>query len=252
MKRLRRIVLLTVLLATCGGLCFSLYDFYHVRDYTPAAIPPFTQTGAASEQNLVPRLSAALEENTQITQEKPPYSKNKVGWLTVSGLEVDEPVMQGTDNSYYLTHNAYDKYSVYGACFALDTCNLQSADTLNRVTVLFGHSAGNSEKDGFARLKKLKNAKIAAENRVISLQLADGAFTQWEIFAAGEYPIAQDYLIAEPSDEYFTWELGEFQAHSFNKYESAEIDTEDKILILSTCTGDSNARYIVCARLINN
>lgn len=242
--RLLRLVNTAVLLAFCGVLCCAAYDYYAPRAYTPAEIPPLQSI----EHTARSREPPALQDKPAL---QAPYSKNKVGWLTVSGLGVDEPVMQGSDNIFYLTHDAFDAYNVYGACFALNTCNLQSADTLSRVTVLFGHSAGNSEKDGFARLKKLRDADIAAESRTISLQLADGTATEWKIFAAGDYPIAQDYLIPEPSDVYFTWEVNEMRARSYNVYTGIDIAPQDKVLILSTCTLNEDMRYLVCARLIS-
>lgn len=241
--RLLHIVNAAVLIAFCGVLCCAAYDYYAPRAYTPTEIAPLQSIEHTARAREPP-----------ILQDKPapqtPYSKNKVGWLTVSGLEVDEPVLQGSDNSFYLTHDAFDAYNAYGACFAMADCSLASVDTLNRVTVLFGHSAGNSEKDGFARLKKLRDADIAAESRVIELELTDGTLTQWEIFAAGDYPIAQDYLIAEPSDAYFLWEVDEMQHRSYNAYTGMDIAAQDKVLILSTCTLNEDMRYIVCARLI--
>lgn len=222
-------------------LSFWLWDYYYEPSYTAGVIAPQTERDKRDTLIFNPR----QEETTVV------YSKNKVGWLQVSGAEIDEPVLQTDNNTFYLTHDAFDAYDPYGACFALDTCNLGSMAELSRVTVLFGHSAGNTDKTGFSRLQTLKDPAHAAENRYIHLQLKDGRLTVWEIFAAGNYPVSYDYLIAEPDDEYFLWQLDEMRNRSFSTYEGIAVTEQDNIIILSTCNGDENSRFIVCGVLVS-
>lgn len=229
---------ITASLALAVILAFWLMDYYCAPVYTPAVIAPQTE----------PPSIADVEIKEQYDSME--YSKNKVGWLQVPGAELDEPVMQADDNAYYLTHDAQDNPDPYGACFALNTCNVHSLAELSRVTVLFGHSAGHTDKTGFSRLQRLKDPAIAAEHRYIYLQLTDGRLTLWEIFAAGDYPVSYDYLIAEPDDDYFLWQLDEMKSRSFSTYEGVLVTERDHILILSTCNGDPNTRFLVCAVLI--
>lgn len=225
------------------GVCLN-YNFTHEKTYTQGKILP---PPSSSQTDELPIAISAEKDSEEIFK---PYSKNKVGWLEVEWLKIKEPVMQADDNSYYLTHNAYDRYSVYGACFALADNKLTNLQELSRVTVLFGHNAGNTEATGFSRLKKLKDAEFAAKHRQILLQLTDGQVTEWEVFAAGEYPVEHNYLVSEPSDEYFLCETAEMQKYSYNSYTDIEIDLNDKVLILSTCTGEEDKRFIVVARLV--
>lgn len=222
-------------------LLFWLTDYYCEPVYTPGVIVPQTEQAAHSAIENV-----KIWEESEVT-----YSKNRVGWLQVSGADIDEPVMQTGNNTFYLTHNALDEHDPYGACFALDSCNLRSIAELSRVTVLFEHSAGNTDKTGFSRLQELKNLDFAAENRYIHLQLTDGRLTTWEIFAAGDYPVSYNYLIAEPDDDYFLWQLDEMKDRSFCTYESVAVTEDDNILILSTCNGDEDSRFIVCGVLVS-
>ena len=45
-----------------------------------------------------------------LIKEQNPYT---VGWLKVEGTDIDYPVVQYSDNSYYLTHDFYDDRDGY-------------------------------------------------------------------------------------------------------------------------------------------
>lgn len=179
------------------------------------------------------------------------YPEEKVGWIQIDDIEIDDPVMQTTDNSYYLTHDEFNNYSIWGSYYVMAGNNFTSPYDLDRVTVIFGHSNGNSLHRKFSVLKTFKDPAYAKEHPYIKLWVGD-TLTVWQVFAVGDFPVAHDYMISNPDDEYFQGLVRDLSAHSLHQYTDNAISDEDKVLILSTCsgTGTYETRFLVCAKLV--
>lgn len=238
-----QIALIILVIALSTYLLFSLYDYYHEPAYTANEV-----IEELPEPTATPEPTTQSEQQVQQEKELPNY-KNQVGILTVDGVDVtNEAVMQHpTEDEYYLYKNESGKYSIWGSYFVYHDWNMQSIESLDKVTVIFGHSNGNSLYRKFSVLKHFKDAEFAKQHQYIYLTIG-GEKSRWKIFAAADYPIANNYVQANPSDEFLQWEIDQMKAYSYNHYQ-ADVSAEDKILILSTCTGSDayETRFIVCA-----
>lgn len=83
-------------------------------------------------------------------------------WLYIPDSDIDHPVYQGADNTYYTSHNAVKKESRYGALFLDSRC-----EPLSDNTILYG----NSMKDGrmFGSLSLYLDRTKALNHRSITL-----------------------------------------------------------------------------------
>lgn len=84
-------------------------------------------------------------------------NEDVVGWITLGDEEnpfIDYVVMQGDDNSYYLTHNYKGEESVSGAIFA-DYRDPITAESQPANIVLYGHNMISGEY--FAKLTRYNN-----------------------------------------------------------------------------------------------
>ena len=82
-----------------------------------------------------------------------------VGWIIMDGTQVNYPIVQGDNNSYYLNHS-YDKsYNSYGSIFMDYRSNNDFSD-LN--TFLYGHYTGNGSM--FGELKKYMKQSFYEEH----------------------------------------------------------------------------------------
>lgn len=235
--------LLTLILT--GIFIYRAYDYYHIRTYEPVKI----EADADDTTTNGPAIISDGELPPYLKEEPKPYTENKVGWLQIPGIPIDDPIVQYTDNDKYLRLNEYDEKSVWGAYFVNAENNISDVYNLDRVTTIFGHSNGQATSPKFANLKLLKNPKTAATTRTIKLWIGETK-TTWRIFAVGDYPVENNYLITNPADEFYIWEIEEMKKSSYNAYE-VDVSTADKILILSTCTSGTefDTRFIVCAKL---
>lgn len=142
-----------------------------------------------------------------------------VAWIRIPGV-LDYPVVQGTDNSYYLHHTFRKEYNIAGSIF-LDARN--TADFSDGKNIIYDHNM----RDGsmFHVLRKFQDLDFYQANREIWLYLSDGSVQVYEIVGCEEVRAAGEV------------------------YELQTGKIEDKELILSTCSSRSEWRVIVRGKL---
>jgi len=174
-----------------------------------------------------------------------------VAWLRYEGVGIDLPVVQTTDNEFYLSHDVDKKPSKLGWVFA-DTRSNVNFPGLN--TVLYGHNATRDRM--FGSLKTLlsvteenkdayKYVSLTTETKemvyeVVSVYVTD--YTDWTyvnhtFFSLEEKQAFIDMLISRNVVKIFS-----------NK----SITPMDNILTFSTCYGPAGTtdRLVVHAKLI--
>ena len=183
-------------------------------------------------------------------KERYKYNSDVVGWLTVPGTDIDEEVLQSTDNDYYLRKTIDKEKSVWGCYFVDYKCNVKSRKELSRVTVVYGHSLKDySDGKKFTQLKRYNDINFLKQNQVITFSLLYEKL-QFKIFAISKMPITFNYIESEPSDEQFGQVLAKLYENKVHFFDDIQVDKDDNILLLQTCTSDMNYRYIVAAKLI--
>lgn len=74
------------------------------------------------------------------------------------------------------------------------------------------------------------------------------------MFAASKVPVEGEnavyYLDPNPSEETYSALLNTLRAASAQSFDGVEVTSQDKILILSTCTSNDIVRYVLCAKLV--
>ena len=172
-----------------------------------------------------------------------------VGWLRLDGCEIDNLVFQSVDNSYYLRKNEEGRYSIWG-CYFMDFINLHSGATLyDRVTIIYGHSSGNSANGNkFSKIKRYRDEDFAREHPVITFSLLYREM-KWEVFACTDMPVTINYIDPDPTDERYRETFGYMIDNSYVDF-GIDLRDDDQILLLSTCTSDPYVRFVLAARLI--
>ena len=169
-----------------------------------------------------------------------------VGYLVVNDTEISYPVVQHSDNSYYLKRDFYKKKNSMGWIY-LDYRN--NIKDLNDNSIIYGHSMLNGTM--FGTLKKVLSStwRKTEENMIITLDTVDGTY-KFKIFSAYKVDYTTDYLktnFDSSSDKKDFIKLIRGRS-SFKTSDTVGVD--DKILTLSTCTGSNNKRLVVHAVLL--
>jgi len=173
-------------------------------------------------------------------------NKDTIGWLTVKNTNVDYPVVQYTDNDYYLKRSFDNKKNSRGWIFA-DYRN--SFDLLDDNTIIYGHNLKSGYMFGTLQKTLDPNWYNNEANRTIIFN-TEKANYNWQIFSIYTMEKNNDYLVSTFANE-----------TNFNNYiilskERSIIDFGidvqygDNILTLSTCYKDSNHRLIIQAKLL--
>lgn len=172
-------------------------------------------------------------------------NSDTVGWINVNNTNINYPFVQTKDNSYYLNHSFDKKYNEAGWVF-LDYRN--NNDLNNKNTILYAHS--RLDKTMFGSLSKVLKSSWYnnKDNHIIRLS-TDTENTLWQIFSVYKIPEESYYITTNfnSNEEYskFLNTIKQRSIHNFN----TNLDTNDKILTLSTCYSDIE-RTVVHAKLI--
>ena len=178
------------------------------------------------------------------------YSINSdcVGWIKMESLNINYPLVQTTNNDFYLT-NSFDKtYNKAGWIF-VDYRNI--LDGTDRNIVIYGHN----RRDGsmFGNLKNiLKDQKNIDKKDMKILLVINNKIQEYHVFSAYSISKEKYYLTT-----YFNNDK-EFQDYINRAINNSVIDfnknvsIEDKIITLSTCADNNKDRVVVHAKIINN
>lgn len=167
-------------------------------------------------------------------------------WITIPNTLVDYPVLQSdgdTSDSYYLDHNMYNEYDVYGAIYSQ---KMTSTDFTDFVSVIYGHNMKN--KSMFGSLHYFEDAEFFEENEFFYVY-TPGHILTYQIVSAYNYDNRHilntfDFHQEEDRLEYIDSILNPTSMVS-NVREGIELSEDDNILTLSTCNGNSSQRYLV-------
>lgn len=167
-----------------------------------------------------------------------------IGWILIPDTQINYPLLQTTDNEYYLTHTWKKQYNAGGSVFMEQFC---AGDMSDFNTIIYGHRM--IDLSMFGSLKYYKDDSYRQEHPAVYIATPERIF-RYEVFAAHEPGITElTYRLGITDDEMK-------QAFLDFTLSRTVIDTGivpttgDRILTLSTCTGHGHdTRWVVQARL---
>lgn len=168
-----------------------------------------------------------------------------LGWIIVPGADISYPVVQGTDNAYYLTHTALKEENRVGAVF-LDY--MVSRDLTSDNSIIYAHSVDIGGM--FTNLDKFKDQTFFDDHPYFWLLTPEQNY-RCDIFAFTE---------ATEASAIYTVDFGDYADTVIDQmleqamYVRTSINPRSELLIsLSTCNLDygyhSNQRLVLSAVL---
>ena len=186
------------------------------------------------------------------------YNQNKrlIGWLEIADIDgepfLEYPVMQTTDNEYYLTHG-FNQENDKNGCIFMD-CNCDAIKPSDNL-ILYGHHMQSGRM--FGNLVKYEDYNFYLTHRIIKFDT---------IYEHGEYEVMYAFRTSLKTEDDISFKYYQFidanGAEEFNSYMNemasmALYDTGvtavwgDHLLTLSTCDyEEKNGRFAVVARRI--
>lgn len=250
-------VVFAILLIICL-LCFSFVIFQHVsKEQNSDIYEELQELNDKVEVSPTSPTSALLETDISEKPEIPinfaeiiSVNSDIYSWIRIPGTDVDYPVLQSLyDDSYYLNHSADRSEGLPGAIY---TESINSQDFTDRNTVIYGHDMKNGSM--FGGLSDYLDINYFKEHSEIIIYTPENIFT-YRVFGAVTY---DNRHIMNSFD--FSTDVGFnsfiesiYSVRNMNTIidEDIKIDSEDKIITLSTCNGNSNQRFLILAVLID-
>ncbi len=248
-------------LKVCGliliGIVGGSFGYVLVRNYVSmqevSQIQEVVKDKIKDSENLVMPDEETEEEVDNSSEIKNKYifalstiNPDVVGYLKVNNTSVDYPVVISNDNVYYLNHNLYQQYDQNGWIY-MDFRN--SATSLNDNTIIYGHNMYYSGVM-FGTLHKVLNASWLNDpnNLIISFNTMYETMN-WQIFSIYTIPKTSDYLRVSFDTKEDKLSYIDMVKKRSKKDFQIDVNENDKMLTLSTCTGD-NSRLVIHAKLL--
>lgn len=194
-----------------------------------------------------------IESGERIAKVKELQKQNKdiIGWIEIKGTKINYPVLQGSDNEYYMSHNYKKEKSEKGSIFLDYRYNLEKSSTN---LLIYGHNIITGEL--FKDLLKYSKRDFYETHPIIRLTTSkeDMEFEIISVLKTKVYSINENnvfkyyqFINAKDKDEY-----NEFvkNAKENSLYETGiEAEYGDRLITLSTCSYHTdNGRFAVIGR----
>lgn len=166
-----------------------------------------------------------------------------VGWLYSVEPDISYPVVQGSDNDYYLSH-LYDGTSNSSGSIFMECSNDSTLD--DRHTILYGHNM----KDGsmFAGLMNYKTQEYYDEHPTMFYSTPDGDYLI-EFYAAYLTDGYESIPISFTNDDAFVTYANGLKSVSYFDSDIT-IEADDKIISFYTCSYEvDEGRFILVGKL---
>lgn len=258
-KRRRLIVLCASIVAAVSLGYLAIYSFYSTRtnmDYDQLASLKGSEALTAQEKKNTFSLNKSTLRLPDILPEyKTLYQKNKklIGWLKIDDTNIDYPVMQTSDNEYYLDHNFNQEHDKNGSIFLDYNCSVYPRSTN---MIVYGHhmKSGNM----FGNLQKYARESYGQKHSTITFDTIyeKAQYQVMYVFRSQVYTeddiIFKYYQFIEANSE------AEFNSYMEEMSKLSLYDTGvtaqygDSLLTLSTCdSSQTDGRFVVVAKRIS-
>ena len=172
-------------------------------------------------------------------------NRETVSWISVSGTNINYPVVQTTNNDFYLNHTFDRSYNEAGWVFA-DFRN--SVDGNDKNMIFYAHGRVDGTMFGTLRniltsgwLKNTNNYTVRTSN--------EHENSLWQVFSVYHIPTTSDYIqtsfLGDDDFQKFTDLLMKRSAFDFH----TNVAGTDHIMTLSTCYSETE-RVVLHAKLI--
>lgn len=164
------------------------------------------------------------------------------GYILFENEDISYPVLHASDNDYYL-HRTIDKTEAKAGSIFMECAN--DSDFQDSHTIIYGHNMKNLSM--FGKLRYYRTDKDYYDDHQYFQIFVDDAVYRYQVYA---YKVVEDgaYIYTtyyDGSDEFaeFANKIGADSSRDTG----IEINPDDKIITLSTCTGNDEERFVVTA-----
>ena len=255
-KKKKSDVLLTIaLIVAIAVFCYAAFNLYHIYTEYKKGTDEYNQI---EEMAVTERDADSAEVAGPSAQIKPPIevdfdklksvNEDVVGWIYVDALpDISYPIVKGKDNQTYL-HQTYEKNYNFAGTIFVDYEN--SGDFSDCNTLVYGHNMKNGSM--FGHLKKFReDDKLYKQDKYFWILTPERNY-RYEIISAYTTGVNSDtYTLFKGPGEEFEKYLETIKGYSEIQTDDTDLTIKDKIVTLSTCTGNESTRFVVQGKRVD-
>lgn len=255
-KKKKSDVLLTIaLIVAIAVFCYAAFNLYHIYTEYKKGTDEYNQI---EEMAVTERDADSGEVAGPNAQLKPPIevdfdklksvNEDVVGWIYVDALpDISYPIVKGKDNQTYL-HQTYEKNYNFAGTIFVDYEN--SGDFSDCNTLVYGHNMKNGSM--FGHLKKFReDDKLYKQDKYFWILTPERNY-RYEIITAYTTGVNSDtYTLFKGPGEEFEKYLEMIKGYSEIQTDDTDLTIKDRIVTLSTCTGNESTRFVVQGKRVD-
>lgn len=255
-KKKKSDVLLTIaLIVAIAVFCYAAFNLYHIYTEYKKGTDEYNQI---EEMAVTERDADSGEAAGPNAQLKPPIevdfdklksvNEDVVGWIYVDALpDISYPIVKGKDNQTYL-HQTYEKNYNFAGTIFVDYEN--SGDFSDCNTLVYGHNMKNGSM--FGHLKKFReDDKLYKQDKYFWILTPERNY-RYEIISAYTTGVNSDtYTLFKGPGEEFEKYLETIKGYSEIQTDDTDLTIKDRIVTLSTCTGNESTRFVVQGKRVD-
>ena len=255
-KKKKSDVLLTIaLIVAIVVFCYAAFNLYHIYTEYKKGTDEYNQI---EEMAVTERDADSAEVAGPNAQLKPPIevdfdklksvNEDVVGWIYVDALpDISYPIVKGKDNQTYL-HQTYEKNYNFAGTIFVDYEN--SGDFSDCNTLVYGHNMKNGSM--FGHLKKFReDDRLYKQDKYFWILTPERNY-RYEIISAYTTGVNSDtYTLFKGPGEEFEKYLETIKGYSEIQTDDTDLTIKDKIVTLSTCTGNESTRFVVQGKRVD-
>ena len=255
-KKKKSDVLRTIaLIVAIAVFCYAAFNLYHIYTEYKKGTDEYNQI---EEMAVTERDADSAEVAGPNAQLKPPIevdfdklksvNEDVVGWIYVDALpDISYPIVKGKDNQTYL-HQTYEKNYNFAGTIFVDYEN--SGDFSDCNTLVYGHNMKNGSM--FGHLKKFReDDKLYKQDKYFWILTPERNY-RYEIITAYTTGVNSDtYTLFKGPGEEFEKYLETIKGYSEIQTDDTDLTIKDRIVTLSTCTGNESTRFVVQGKRVD-
>ena len=235
MKKIRKwlfCVLIFLFVLILGFFCWNIWQDFQDKQISDAQIKIKPEVSDMD--------SLSIMDFSNIQAQNPDIA----AWLTIQQIGIDYPIVQATDNKYYLDHTAQCRYNKLGSLFLDYRVNNDFSDFNS---VIYGHNMTSGQM--FGQLERMKE-QTYFDTVTTGVLYTPGKTYRLKIFAVSVAGSESDYYrYAFPSNADKEEHLNMIGKYA-KFHRDVGVKANDRLLLLSTCSYEyKNARTLVIAKL---
>lgn len=219
----------------------ALISLYFINNTNDSKHAISSKTDEYIETNEQVESEDVQKEQTveEVYEDKKNINEDIVGNIKITGTNIDQKLLQGTDNEYYLNHNNKKQEDINGSVFIDYRNNFDDKKIL-----IYGHNGRVLKTVPFHDLEKFIEPEFLRVNNNIEIVL-NGKVNNYKIFSVMIVLAGNNtHMKLKFDDTSWSEHLAWLKNNSLYDT-SVDVSTNDYIIVLQTCYFNPDNSYLI-------